>query len=330
MLSEQLNLFGDRPQAPKPPAQVKHETPAKAANETKADIVEKALAAVIMPAAEESAFGNEIEPVEVLANEEAGAEVDLQEAAEDAINKAEEIVGQAVQEIEPLDEEDEAEKQLPPGAEIAQPDALENESPEGQATIDINDGDKMEPASIEPEALETPLMELPEVVEQEPEMEEVTAQMDTEKATAEPRLEEEVAQEDHPMAVGVEPAEVAVEIDARQGELNIPPDHELFQRQYYTMRETTAMFGLTHAQLRSWENEFDVLQPRKNRKGDRYFRPVDIKNLELIYHLLRKRKFTPDGAKAYLKNNKNALDNFSLIQKMEAIRSFLVELKANL
>jgi DNA-binding transcriptional MerR regulator len=112
--------------------------------------------------------------------------------------------------------------------------------------------------------------------------------------------------------------------------LNIPPDEILFQRQYYTMRETSDMFSISHSMLRYWENEFVVLQPRKNKKGDRYFRPVDIKNLQLIYNLLKVRRFTIEGAKEYLRKHNKALDTFELIQKLEKMKLFLQELKAHL
>ena len=113
-------------------------------------------------------------------------------------------------------------------------------------------------------------------------------------------------------------------------QLNIPPDEELFKRQYYNMRETAAMFAVNHSQLRFWENEFDILQPRKNKKGDRYFRPIDIKNLQMIYHLLRVRKFTLEGAKEYLKTRNKALDNFEMVNRLEKLKGFLQELKAHL
>jgi DNA-binding transcriptional MerR regulator len=113
-------------------------------------------------------------------------------------------------------------------------------------------------------------------------------------------------------------------------QLNIPPDEILFKRQYYSMGETAAMFDITHSMLRYWENEFDILQPRKNKKGDRYFRPADIKNLQLIYHLIRVRKFTLDGAREYLRNHNKALDTFELVQRLEKVQAFLNELKAHL
>jgi DNA-binding transcriptional MerR regulator len=85
------------------------------------------------------------------------------------------------------------------------------------------------------------------------------------------------------------------------------------------------------SQIRFWENEFDILQPRKNRKGDRLFRVEDIKNLQLIYYLLRNRKFSIEGAKDYLKANKNKVKlNFKLVESLTKFRSFLLELKANL
>ncbi len=112
--------------------------------------------------------------------------------------------------------------------------------------------------------------------------------------------------------------------------ISIPPDEILFQKQYYSIGEVALMFRENQSLIRYWETEFDILQPRKNRKGDRFFRPVDIKNLVLIYDLLRRRKFTIEGAKDYLKKNKKAEQKFAMIQSLEKIKGFLLELKANL
>ena len=112
--------------------------------------------------------------------------------------------------------------------------------------------------------------------------------------------------------------------------IQIPPDEELFQKQYYSIGEVAVMFRENQSLIRYWETEFDILQPRKNRKGDRFFRPVDIKNLVLIYDLLRRRKFTIEGAKDFLKKNKKADEKFVMIQSLEKIKGFLLELKANL
>lgn len=110
----------------------------------------------------------------------------------------------------------------------------------------------------------------------------------------------------------------------------IPPDEVLFEKQYYPIGQVAEMFRENQSLIRYWETEFDILEPRKNRKGDRYFRPIDIKNLELIYDLLRRRKFTIEGAKEFLKKNKKAEERFAAIQSLQKVKAFLLELKANL
>jgi DNA-binding transcriptional MerR regulator len=120
------------------------------------------------------------------------------------------------------------------------------------------------------------------------------------------------------------------EVTAEAQLIEIPTDEVLFSKQYYTMGEVSVMFRVNQSLLRFWETEFDILQPKKNKKGDRYFRPIDIKNLHLIYHLLRQKKYTIEGAKEFLKKNKKADDRFEVIQRLKEIKAFLVELKAQL
>jgi DNA-binding transcriptional MerR regulator len=120
------------------------------------------------------------------------------------------------------------------------------------------------------------------------------------------------------------------DIDLGADLVQIPEDEVLFQKQYYSIGEVAGMFRENQSLIRYWETEFDILKPRKNRKGDRFFRPVDIKNLVMIYDLLRRRKFTIEGAKDYLKKNKKAEEKFEMIQSLQKIRSFLLELKASL
>lgn len=119
-------------------------------------------------------------------------------------------------------------------------------------------------------------------------------------------------------------------LDAEADLVNIPDDETLFQRQYYSIGEVAEMFGVNQSLLRFWENEFDIIQPRKNRKGDRHFRPIDIKNLELIYDLLRRRKLTIEGAKEFLKKNSKASAHFEMIQSLQSLKGFLLEIKAAL
>jgi DNA-binding transcriptional MerR regulator len=120
------------------------------------------------------------------------------------------------------------------------------------------------------------------------------------------------------------------EMDINADLVQIPPDEILFQKQYYSIGQVAQWFRVNQSLVRYWESEFDILEPRKNRKGDRFFRPVDVKNLLLIYDLLRRRKFTLEGAKDYLKNAKKAEEKFAMIQSLEKIKAFFLELKATL
>lgn len=110
--------------------------------------------------------------------------------------------------------------------------------------------------------------------------------------------------------------------------VNIPPDEELKKKLYYSIGEVASFFNVTTSLIRAWEIEFDVLKPRKNRKGDRLFRFEDIKNLQVIYYLLRNRKFSIDGAKKYLKENKTNINNsVQLTQTLQNFKNFLLEIK---
>ena len=112
--------------------------------------------------------------------------------------------------------------------------------------------------------------------------------------------------------------------------IEVPEDDVLFQKMYYTIGKVADMFKVNQSLIRLWENEFDVLKPKKNGKGDRLFRPEDIKNIQLIYHLMRERKYTMEGAKDFIKNNKKSTEKFSTIQSLKKLKEFLIEMKASL
>jgi len=121
------------------------------------------------------------------------------------------------------------------------------------------------------------------------------------------------------------------ESDAASDLIEIPDNEILYQKQYYSIGQVAGMFHVNHSLIRMWSNEFDAfIQTRKNKKGDRYFRPDDIKTLQLIHHLLRQRKFTMEGARDYLKKHKNADERFTMIESLQKIKSFLLEIKASL
>lgn len=102
---------------------------------------------------------------------------------------------------------------------------------------------------------------------------------------------------------------------------------ELPDKLYYSIGEVAKAFGVNASLLRFWEKEFDVISPKKNKKGNRYFTQQDIKNLKLIYHLVKERGYTLDGAKTALEENQNIKEEVELIARMEFIRAELVKLK---
>ncbi|WP_298510218.1 MerR family transcriptional regulator [uncultured Kordia sp.] len=106
---------------------------------------------------------------------------------------------------------------------------------------------------------------------------------------------------------------------------------DLPEKLYYSIGEVAKAFGVNASLIRFWEKEFDEIQPKKNAKGNRKFTPEDIKHIELIYHLVKERGFTLDGAKVHLKEEKKkTLSNFEIIRKLQHIRAELVKIKDNL
>ncbi|HYD91066.1 MAG TPA: MerR family transcriptional regulator [Flavobacterium sp.] len=106
---------------------------------------------------------------------------------------------------------------------------------------------------------------------------------------------------------------------------------ELPEKRYYSIGELAKAFNVNASLIRFWDKEFDVLKPRKNAKGNRMFTPEDVKNLQLIYHLVKERGFTLEGAKVHLKEGqKKTMDKFEIIRKLEAIKTNLIHLKNEL
>jgi len=106
---------------------------------------------------------------------------------------------------------------------------------------------------------------------------------------------------------------------------------ELPEKRYYGIGEVAKAFGVNTSLIRFWEKEFDVLKPKKNAKGNRKFTPEDIKNLKFIYHLVKERGFTLEGAKTHLKEEKKkTLNNFEIISKLEGIKNQLSKIKNQL
>jgi DNA-binding transcriptional MerR regulator len=106
---------------------------------------------------------------------------------------------------------------------------------------------------------------------------------------------------------------------------------ELPEKRYYSIGEVAKAFDVNASLIRFWEKEFDALKPKKNAKGNRKFTPEDIKNLKFIYHLVKERGFTLDGAKIHLKEEKKeTLTNFEIISKLEDVKNQLIKIKNHL
>lgn len=106
----------------------------------------------------------------------------------------------------------------------------------------------------------------------------------------------------------------------------LPPE-----KLYYTIGEVARMLNVSTSQIRFWENEFDIIKPAKNKKGNRLFRPEDVKNLHTIYHLVKERGFTLQGARTKLAQNKeDTIDKAEVVRSLKKIRSFLEDLKSTL
>ena len=103
------------------------------------------------------------------------------------------------------------------------------------------------------------------------------------------------------------------------------------ERLFYKIGEVAKMFEVNVSLIRFWEKEFDILKPKKNKKGNRLFTKKDVDNLTIIYHLVKERGFTLEGAKQKLKENKSdTFDNIEIVNHLKDIRGFLVKLREEL
>ncbi len=97
---------------------------------------------------------------------------------------------------------------------------------------------------------------------------------------------------------------------------------------FYTIGEVAAMFNVKTSLIRYWESEFDIIKPKKNKKGNRLFTPKDVENFYLIWHLVKERGMTLAGAKKKLKENKEETEhNFEIVRRLKDVRELLVELR---
>ena len=100
---------------------------------------------------------------------------------------------------------------------------------------------------------------------------------------------------------------------------------------YYSITEVAEMFDVNASLLRYWEGEFDIIKPKKNKKGNRMFNKDDIEKFKLIFHLVKERGYTLQGAKLKLSESKaEVMNNLEVIEKLNKIKAFLLNLKKEL
>ena len=103
------------------------------------------------------------------------------------------------------------------------------------------------------------------------------------------------------------------------------------EKLYYTIGEVAELFEVNASLIRFWENEFDSLKPQKNKKGNRLFTKEDINTLRIIYHLVKEKGYTLQGAREKMKLNREDVEKqVEVIDSLQKIRSFLVQLKNDL
>ena len=100
---------------------------------------------------------------------------------------------------------------------------------------------------------------------------------------------------------------------------------------YYSIGEVAEQFNVAPSLIRFWESEFELIQPKKNRKGNRQFTKEDIDNVRTIYHLVKQKGFTLQGAKEMLRNDTQSVkDKMEIYDSLKKVRQFLVEVRDKL
>jgi DNA-binding transcriptional MerR regulator len=103
------------------------------------------------------------------------------------------------------------------------------------------------------------------------------------------------------------------------------------EKLYFSIGEVAEMFNVAPSLIRFWESEFDLIKPKKNRKGNRQFTKEDIDNVRTIFHLVKEKGFTLQGAKDMLRNDTQAVkDKMEMLESLRRVRGFLLEMRDKL
>ena len=109
----------------------------------------------------------------------------------------------------------------------------------------------------------------------------------------------------------------------------MPYKEKVIEKKYFSIGEVADMLDVATSLIRFWESEFDIIKPKKNRKGNRQFTKEDIENVKLIYHLVKEKGYTLQGAKDLLKNGNDVLkEKIEIIDSLKKIKNFLKDIRA--
>ncbi len=109
----------------------------------------------------------------------------------------------------------------------------------------------------------------------------------------------------------------------------MPYKEKLIEKKYFSIGEVAELLDVATSLIRFWESEFDIIKPKKNRKGNRQFTREDIDNVKLIYHLVKEKGYTLQGAKDLLKNGNDSLkEKVEIITSLKKVKKFLLEIRA--
>ncbi len=108
----------------------------------------------------------------------------------------------------------------------------------------------------------------------------------------------------------------------------MPYKEQKIEKLYYTIGEVAEMFKVNTSLIRFWEKEFDIIKPQRNKKGNRLFTKADVDNFYIIYHLVKERGLTLEGAKKKMHDNReDTINNFDVVKSLESIKEMLIEVK---
>jgi DNA-binding transcriptional MerR regulator len=111
----------------------------------------------------------------------------------------------------------------------------------------------------------------------------------------------------------------------------MPYKEKKVEKLYYSIGEVARMYGVNTSLIRYWEKEFDILKPKKNKKGNRLFTKEDINNIHIIYYLVKERGMTLKGVKKKLNENReDTINNINVIKSLQNIKNLLLEIREGL